>query len=168
MWVPLLRPLRVVLQPCVSPSHAFSAWPTRPPLFSSKPYTGFMRNLLPPLQFICNVRDNLLQVNKQVLVGPPSVALTPNRLSKHEPLWQTLLRHTFYESSKQYPPVEVQNSSQAENQLARTFCLYRCTGHLTSTFPLPAGKDCVSRFRLRCHGRPEHVFCLNLCRGRRR
>ena len=168
MWVPLLRPLRDVLQPRASPSHVFSAWPTRLPLSSSKRYTGFMRNLSPPLQFECNDRHNLLQVNKQVLVGPPSVALTPNKLSKHDPLWQTLHRHTFYESRKQYTQVAVQNSSQAENQLARTFLLYRCTGHLTSPFPLPAGKDCVSRFRLCCHGSLEQVFCRNLCRGRRR
>ena len=168
MWLPLLRPLRVVLQPCVSPSHPVSAWPTRPPLSSSKPYSSFMRNLSPLLQFNCNDRDNLLQVNMQEFVWPPLVALTPNRLSKPDPLWQTLPRHTFYESRKQYPPVAVQNSSQAENQLARTFRLYRCTDQLTSLFPLPAGKDCVSCFRLCGHGRPQHVFCRNLYRGRRR
>ena len=48
---------------CSSVSFRFMIFPhgqLRSPFSSSKPYTGFLRNLSPPLQFDGNVRGNLL------------------------------------------------------------------------------------------------------------
>ena len=42
-------------------------------------------------------------MSQPVLLMPPSVALTPNKLPKYHPLWQALLPRTCYQSRKQYP-----------------------------------------------------------------
>ena len=75
-------------------------------LYSSKPFAGLLSSLSPPFEFHSKDRHILLQINQSVLLLPPRVALTPNKLPKHHTLWQTLLPHTCYESRKQYPPFE--------------------------------------------------------------
>ena len=61
---------------------------------SIKPSAGLLSSLSPPLQYISKDRHILVQISQQVLILPPSVALTPNKRPKHHPLWQTLLPPT--------------------------------------------------------------------------
>ena len=72
-------------------------------LHSSKPSASLLSSLSPSFEFHPKDRHIVLQMIHPVFLLPSWVALTPNKLPKHHPLWQTLLPHTCHESRKQHP-----------------------------------------------------------------
>ena len=74
-------------------------------LYSSKPSASLLSSLSPSFEFhsidrhIFPPSDDPSSISLAPLSSP-----YPQQLTKHHPLWQTLLPHTCYESSKQNPP----------------------------------------------------------------
>ena len=65
-------------------------------LYSWKPSAGVLSSPSPPFEFHSKDQHTLLQISHPLLLLPPWVARTPNKVPKHHPLWQTLLPHTCW------------------------------------------------------------------------